>query len=182
MTINELKQLDDKYGSDAQALSDMCDLIILKHTLSFENRVSDETISFWSRILDNIHDDYVKELVYDVFSEYIFYRERDHFDVEEWNELTQAYLDDRLFIFPFKPGDFIQKRYSDCPEKITSISMNSAYAYPVINTESRYVKKHVAIVQNTIDYDDLDQYEKVNNVKTHGLYDEYGEMDDYYFD
>lgn len=181
MLIDELKKLDDKYGSSDSALSDVFDLIVVKKILNFEDRISDNTIDFWSRILDNISDEYVKELVYEVFSEYIFYRERDHFDVEEWNEINKAYLDDRLFIFPFKPGDFIKRRYSDIPEKITSIAMHSAGCYPVINTESRYVEEHVMVVENEIDYHDMDKYEKVDNVETYGLYNKYGEeIDEYY--
>lgn len=148
--------------------------------MSFEDRISDKTISFWSRILDHIDDNYVKELVYEVFSEFIYYRERDHFD--DFDEISEAYLDDRCFIFPFKPGDFIQKPYGNGPEKIISITMSDASCYPIINTERRYVEEHVVVIDNEIGYPEIDKYKKVDSLETYGLYDQCGEEVDYYWE
>ena len=174
MTLDELKQLDNKYGESQSALDDIYDLIKIKKSLKFDDRISDTTIQFWSRILDNITDDYVKELVYEVFSEYIFYCEKDVFcGADEWDEISEAYLDDRLFIFPFKPGDFICKKYSNNPEKIISITMYNASCYPVINTELRHIVNRVEVIENEIDYHDIIKYKKVDNIETYDLYDEF---------
>lgn len=174
MTIKELEQ---KYDDGAKALCDFQD-IIHKRIISYEDRISDESMPFWCKILKTINDDYVKELVYEVFSEYIYYREHDCFD--DLEELSKAYLDDRCFIFDFKPGDFIATKYGE-PEKIISITMYQAHCYPVINTEKRYVEEHVVVTENEIDYPDIAQYHKVDNVNTYGLYNKYGEEEDYYW-
>lgn len=179
MTIDELKRLDDKYCDRAEALCDMQDMIYEGNILYDENRISDKSMPFWSRILDSISDDYVKELVYEVFSEYIYYRERDCFD--DLDELSKAYLEDRCFIFDFKPGDFIATKYGK-PEKVISITMHQAHCYPVINTEKRYVEEHVAVVKNEIEYPNIDQYYKVEDVQTYSLINSTGEDWDDYWD
>jgi DNA relaxase NicK len=178
MTIEELKKIDDKYGESGSALEDITSLILDKRILNFNDRISDETISFWSKILDGISDEYVKELVYEVFSEYIYYRELDCFD--DLEELSKAYYDDRCFIFDFKPGDFIATKYGE-PEKVISITMHGAGCYPVVNTERRYVEQHVAIVENEIDYTNINKYYKVDNVQTYSLANRTGEdWEDYW--
>ena len=178
MTIDELKQLDDKYGSSDSALEEIFKDIVCRRTLSFDNRLSDEHLSFWSKILDSITNEHVKELVYEVFSEYIYYRELDHFD--DLKELSEAYLDDRCFIFNFKPGDFIATKYGE-PEKVISITMHQAHCYPVVNTEKRYVEEHVAVVENEIDYPNVAKYHKVDNVTTRSLVNKTGEdWEDYW--
>lgn len=178
MTIAELKKLDDKYGASGSALDDICALILDKRILNFNDRISDKTISFWSRVLDGISDEYIKELVYEVFSEYIYYRELDCFD--DFEEVSKAYDDDRCFIFDFKPGDFIARKYGE-PEKVISITMHQAHCYPIVNTEKRYVEEHVAIVKNEIDYPDIEKYHKVDDVKTYSLVNKTGEdWEDYW--
>ena len=178
MTIDELKQLEDKYGSESTVICDVADLID-KKVLRFENRLSEEALPFWSKILDHIDDNYVKQLIYEVIQEYVYYHERDCFD--DLDELYQAFMDDRLFIFPFKPGDFIQKSYDSPPEQIISIEMEDAACYPTINTEKRTVQEVVNVTHNKIDNYKLDKYRKVENVETYGLYDKYGEEIDYYW-
>ena len=160
-----IKELEEKYDDGAKALCDFQNMID-KYVMSYEDRVSDETIPFWCKILKTINDDYVKELVYEVFSEYIYYRKLDCFD--DLEEVSKAYDDDRCFIFDFKPGDFIATKYGE-PEKVISITMHKAHCYPVINTEKRYVEQHVAIVENEIDYPDVAKYHKVDNVETHSV-------------
>ena len=172
MTIDELKQLDDKYGNSDSALEEIFEDIVCRRTLSFDNRLSDEHLPFWSKILDSITNEHVKELVYEVFSEYIYYRELDHFD--DLKELSEAYLDDRCFVFDFKPGDFIATKYGK-PEKVISITMHNAGCYPVVNTERRYIEQHVAIVENEIEYPDVEKYHKVDNVETYSLLNSTGE-------
>ena len=179
MTIEELKKLDDKYGEAGSALEDIQSLIDNKRILNFNDRISDKTMSFWSSVLDCISDEYVKELVYEVFSEYIYYRELDCFD--DLEEVSKAYLDDRCFVFDFKPGDFIATKYGK-PEKVISITMNHAGYYPVVNTEQRYVKKHVAIVENEIEYPNIAKYHKVDNVQTYSLVNNTGEDWEDYWD
>ena len=178
MTIEELKKLDDKYGEPGSALEDIQSLIDNKRILNFNDRTSEKTISFWSKILDGISDEYVRELVYEVFSEYIYYHELDCFD--DLEEVSKAYDDDRCFIFDFKPGDFIATNYGE-PEKVISITMYQAHCYPVVNTEKRYVEQHVAIVENEIEYPDVAKYHKVDNVKTRSLVNRTGEdWEDYW--
>ena len=179
MTIDELKRLDDKYGDGAEALCDMQDIIDEGNILCDENRISDKSMPFWSRILDSISDEYVKELVYEVFSEYIYYRERDHFD--DFDEVSKAYLEDRCFVFDFKPGDFIATKYGK-PEKVISVTMNHAGCYPVINTEQRYVEERVVKVKNEIKYSNIDQYYKVEDVQTYSLVNSTGEDWEDYWD
>ena len=178
MTINELKQLEDKYGSKSAVIGDVADLIA-KKVLRIDNRLSEETLPFWSKVLDHVDDDYVKQLVYEAIQEYVYYHERDCFD--DIDELSQAFMDDRLFVFPFKPGDFIQKSYDSPPEQIISIEMTEAGCYPTINTEKRTVEKIVNITHNEISYPEFDKYRKVDSVKTYGLYSKYGEEIDYYW-
>lgn len=181
MTLVELRELNNKYN-DGELSLDLDNLLRQNGLLKWENRNSEQSLAFWSRILDSINDKAVKRLIYTAFAEYIFYKEKLKDVYYDLDELAKACEDDRCFIFDFAPGDFIKTKYGDL-EKVTSVTMDNAGCWPTVNTEKRYVQvcEEVVIEENSIGYPELEEYHKVDNVQTYGLYNKYGECDDYYW-
>lgn len=179
MTLTELKKLNEEY--DSGGLFDFNDLLRQNGLSKWDNRDSEESLMFWSKILDSINDENIKKLVYYTFAELIYYKEKLTDIYYDLDELSDACKDDRCFIFDFIPGDFIKTEYGDL-EKITSVTMSQAGCWPTVNTEKRYVQVHkeVVVEQNSINYPELQKYHKVNDVQTYGLYNKYGECSDYY--
>lgn len=177
MTLEELKALEHSYEEDVQ-LMDFQDRIP-----DYKDRDSNKALIFWGEILDNIKDENLRQLIYAVFSEYIYFYENLKGVEESAEEINEAYQDERLFIFPFKPGDFIQRGYGD-PERIMSVTMTESYTWPVINTETRRVVQiqDVRVEEKIIEYPELVKYKKVDDIEEYCLVNEYGEGIDYYWE
>lgn len=142
--------------------------------------MDDKELEFWSKILDCINDEEIQRMLYMMLVEAsACYWLIDCMDIEELKEIIDAYFDERLFVSPFKPGDYISKNGSN-PEKVVSVTFDDATCWPSINTERNVVVTDVKTINNDIKPSDCKKYKVVNEPQKYTLYIDGEGIDEYW--
>lgn len=157
MTITELKELenmsDEEYEDIILRLDNKYNHIIP----DLAKMSSEDRLEFWSNVLDNVTDKETQKMLYVIINEASFTVPIRLYWEDNLDELYKALEDDRCFVFPFKPGDYIQANGED-PQKVTSIELNHAYTYPIVNVEYNVPVHNVITIKEQIEYPKIEEY------------------------
>lgn len=170
MTIKDIEKLDHAYTNEGIEVSDFP---------RYKDMSTEQSLPFFNRIFNEIQNEETKKELYCLLRELAFYQKTCN-DIDDLVEFANAYGEERCFIFPFKPGDFIEGP-DGVPKKVMCIRMDDAWDYPRIEVEERYVCTDVTVLKDTIKPSDYKLYKKVDNVGEFDLWRN-GEGVDYYYD
>lgn len=152
MTIKDIEEFEHAYVSEGPYYLPKCDDICTEKSLPYFNEIFSE-----------IQNEETKKELYCLLRELAFYRDACDGIEDDFYDLSKAYEEERCFIFPFKPGDFV-KGPDGTFKKVTSVRFDYGRNCPEIEFEERYVYTDIMVSKGTIGYQDYKSYKKVDNV------------------
>lgn len=159
MTITELKELENMSEEEYIDIISRLDSKYGHVVPNLAKMSSEDSLEFWSNVLDNVTDKETQKMLYVIINEASCTTPISLY-WDDLDELYKAFEDDRCFVFPFKPGDYIQANGKN-PQKVTSIELNHAYTYPIVNVEYNVPVHNVMTINEQIEYPRIEEYSVV---------------------
>lgn len=159
MTITELKELENMSEEEYMDIISRLDSKYGHVIPKLAKMSSEDSLEFWSNVLDNVTDKETQKMLYVIINEASCTTPISLY-WDDLDELYKAFEDDRCFVFPFKPGDYIQANGKN-PQKVTSIELNHAYTYPIVNVEYNVPVHDVMTINEQIEYPRIEEYSVV---------------------
>lgn len=156
MTITELKELENMSEEEYMDIISRLDSKYGHVIPKLAKMSSEDSLEFWSNVLDNVTDKETQKMLYVIINEASCTTPISLY-WDDLDELYKAFEDDRCFVFPFKPGDYIQANGKN-PQKVTSIELNHAYTYPIVNVEYNIPVHDVMTINEQIEYPRIEEY------------------------
>jgi hypothetical protein len=158
MTIDELRKLndDDNYNATWEKLQKLYNGHTVPY-IHYDN--AEDNIDFWSKILDSVVDEEIKQMLFVMISELSWYSslDIDGYTEEALKEICKADIDGRLIISPFAIGDKIVTSDDPYPMQVSEIIYNKSgihinakryervtrYDYNEHNLDEKTLKKYM---------------------------------------
>lgn len=156
MTITELKELENMSEEEYMGIISRLDSKYGNIIPNLAKMSSEDSLEFWSNVLDNVTDKETQKMLYVIINEASCTTPISLY-WDDLDDLYKAFEDDRCFVFPFKPGDYIQANGKN-PQKVTSIELNHAYTYPIVNVEYNVPVHNVITINEQIEYPRIEEY------------------------